>query len=82
MSKRIATNGPQMTGAQALDIILAQLDAIIYQAELPYGPVYPAAMVSGFKGARDRVYFLRANYFDDPKTEDPMGVLSKARYYR
>lgn len=77
--KTITKDGPQLTGAQALDVILAKLDALT--AVVPNGFGFIAGKFAGYQYIRDFVEVIREEKFDDDQTENPFSVLSNSRSY-
>lgn len=76
----VVKNGQQLTGAQALDIILAKLEELT--SANPPGFGFIAGQYAGFQYVKDFVTVLRAEKFDDPKTNDPFKILSESKSYK
>ena len=76
----VVKNGQQLTGAQALDIILAKLEALT--SANPSGFGFTAGQYAGFQYVKVFVTVLRAEKFDDPKTEEPWKVLCESKTYK
>ena len=80
MNKRVIKDGPQLTGAQALDNILLKLEWMMESID-PTGFGYFAGKYEAFAYIKDYVSIIRSEKFDDPKTEDPIKFLAESKSF-
>ena len=75
----IIKDGPQLTGAEALDVILAKLDALTSVEPTGFG--FIAGKFSAFQYVKYFVQVIRNEKFNDPPTEEPYKSLADSKSY-
>jgi hypothetical protein len=81
MSKRVIKNGPQLTGAQALDAIIEVLESSLIPLRNAKLGSYRGGLASCYKDVIQLVSTIRYEKFDDPKTEDPLTALGESKSF-
>lgn len=79
--KRIVKEGPQLTGAQALDAIIWVLKDRIGQTGNPELGSYISGKQLAYQDILEIVGIYRAEKFDDDPTENPMKALAESKSY-
>ena len=79
--KQIVKEGPQLTGAQALDVILARLDSDIKSADACTDEGWRDGKKYAYEMIREFVCIIRAEKFNDTPTEEPWKNLAGSRSY-
>ena len=78
---RIIKDGPQLTGAQALDTILAKLNDEIENPRPCTDESWRGGEIVAYKTMREYVGIIRAEKFDEPPTDNPWETLGKSKSY-
>ena len=79
--KQVIKEGPQLTGAQALDVILARLDSDIKSADACTDEEWRNGKKYAYEVIREFVGIIRAEKFNDPPTVEPWRSLAESRSY-
>ena len=81
MSKKVAKEGPQLTGAQALDALIWVLENRIGKIGNPELGSYRAGKKLAYREILEIVGSYREEKFDDDPTEIPLKVLFESKSY-
>ena len=76
-----AKDGPQLTGAQALDALDLILKNRIKEIGVPALGTYFSGKYLAYHTILDIVETMRYEKFNDPPTENPMKVLAESKSY-
>lgn len=81
MDKTLIKEGPQLTGAEALDFILETLRRRIAHPWETLSEQYNDGMIAAYDMMREIVEVLRAEKFAEPQTKDPFKVVQDSRSF-
>ena len=79
--KRVVKEGPQLTGAQALDALIATLKNRALRLDNSELGSYSSGVFTGLADTLELIKIIRAEKFDDPATEEPLKVLGESKSY-